>query len=249
MNDLSFGQFLRQVREDLGLTLDQAEEATKIRKFYLRALEEDNFSVMPAQVYAIGFVRKYCVFLGLDEHEMIQRYKQLSGGTRHEEEAPVVTSTPYQEKPPFISRVSTKNLAAGLIFLVIILWLGSYVSDYMARRASDNEQNAINKTQVNTQKPSNQNEQKPPTKPQKEAQEVSVIITGTASCWYSVQVDDGSAEQGMLANGDTKEYHGKEKIALRLGNAGGAKVSVNGKEATYLGGSGEVVTQEYTINQ
>jgi cytoskeletal protein RodZ len=245
VSDLSFGQFLRQVREDLGLTLEQAEEATKIRKFYLRALEEDNFSVMPAQVYAVGFVRNYCIFLGIDENDMIQRYKQLSGGTRREEEPPVATVTPIPPKQPFISRVSTRNMALGIVFLVVALWVGSYLSDYLANRGAERQTPHNTKPPATAQKPPAQPGKQPPEEPK----EVKVAITGTNPCWYSVSVDGAPAEQGMLGNGDFKEYRGKEKITVRLGNAGGAKVSVNGEEAAYLGGSGEVVTREYTQDQ
>jgi len=245
MSDSSFGQLLRQAREDRGLTLEQAEEETKIRKFYLRALEEDNFSVMPAQVYAVGFVRNYCLFLGINEQEMIHRYKQLTGGTKQEEEPSTPTVPTYQDKPPFISRVSSKNMAAALIFLVLALWLGSYVTDYLANREIG-EQPPTTKPPTNVQKPPTKPTEKPPVI---QPQEVKIVLTGTGTCWYQVQVDNGAPEQGMLQKGQIKEYIGKEKIVLRLGNAGGATVKVNEQEPTYLGASGEVVNQEYTIGQ
>lgn len=245
MSDTSFGQFLRQVREERGLTLEQAEEETKIRKFYLRALEEDNFSVMPAQVYAVGFLRKYCLFLGIDSEDMISRYKQLAGGTKREEDNPSapVTAT-YHEKPPFISRVSTRNLAAALVFLVIVLWLGSYASDYLANRATEKQKPGV-KPPVTVKNPPKTEEKPPVVQPQG----VKLVLTGTGLCWYQVQVDSGAPEQGMIKSGETREYAAQDKISLKLGNAGGAKVAVNGKEPTYLGSSGEVVSQDYTSGQ
>lgn len=247
VSENSFGQLLRQIREEKGLTLEQAEEETKIRKFYLRALEEENFAVMPAQVYAVGFVRKYCIFLGIDEQEMIYRYKQLSGGTRKEEETPAAQVTSYEEKPPFISRVSSRNLAAAVVFLVLAIWLGTYASDYLAQRG-------IEKKDPITKPPVTDNQNKQPQQPQQQPpvtqlSEVKVVLTGTAACWYRVQVDDQPAEQGMLQNGVTKEYKGQNKITVKLGNAGGATVAVNDQDPTYLGANGEVVTREYTVSQ
>jgi len=246
VSDKRFGRLWRQVREEKGMTMEQAEEETKIRKFYLRALEEDNFSVMPAQVYAIGFVRKYCVFLGIDEQEMIHRYKQLSGGIRKEEDSAATPVATYEDKPPFISRVSTRNMAAAIIFLVIALWLGSYAADYLANQGSRTKTPVVKPPVTDNQKPT-EPEEKPPAVVN--PNEVRVVLTGTDVCWYQVQVDSGAAEQGMLQNGQTKEYVGKEKITVKLGNAGGAKVAVNGQEPTYLGANGEVISQEYTVNQ
>lgn len=243
MSDTSFGLFLRQAREERGFTLEQAEEETKIRKFYLRALEEDNFSVMPAQVYAVGFVRKYCLFLGIDAQEMIHRYKQLNGGTKHEDDQTTPPIVTYQEKPPFISRVSTKNIAAALMFLVIVIWMGSYLTDYLANRANY-KQPPVTKNPITGQKPSTKPQNPPPA-----TKEVAITMTATAECWYSVQVDNGQLEQGTMEVGTVKEYRGKEKISVHLGNAGGVKIAVNGKEPVYLGGSGEVVKQDYTTSQ
>ncbi|TDY50544.1 cytoskeletal protein RodZ [Alicyclobacillus sacchari] len=68
------GQILRSKRESLGLTLDDIEERTKIRKRYVEALEDGDWSVLPGRVYARGFVRTYAEVLGLDGVELLQTY-------------------------------------------------------------------------------------------------------------------------------------------------------------------------------
>lgn len=60
------GEGLRARREELGLSLQQAQAATKIRVRYLQAIEEGRLRDLPAAVYARGFVRIYADFLGLD---------------------------------------------------------------------------------------------------------------------------------------------------------------------------------------
>lgn len=241
--DKDFGQLMRAAREEQGYTLEQAEEETKIRKFYLRALEEDNFSVMPAQVYAVGFVRKYCMFLGIDAQEKIHRYKQLSGGVKEETPAPPAAN--YADKPPMIHRVSTRNIAAAIVFLVMAIWLGSYLTNYFAGKGSEQTKPPVTKPPVSSEQPNKPGGNKPAVKPN----EVLITLTWTDKSWYSVSVDGGETEQGILESGQVKEYRGKEKIYLRLGNAGGVKVSVDGGEPTYLGGSGEVINKEYTKGQ
>jgi cytoskeletal protein RodZ len=60
------GNSLREARERRGLDFAQAEVATKIRGKYLRALEDEQFALLPAQTYVKGFLRTYAEYLGLD---------------------------------------------------------------------------------------------------------------------------------------------------------------------------------------
>jgi len=60
------GNSLREARVRRGVDYAQAELATKIRGKYLRALEEEQFSLLPAQTYIKGFLRTYAEYLGLD---------------------------------------------------------------------------------------------------------------------------------------------------------------------------------------
>jgi cytoskeletal protein RodZ len=60
------GNSLREARLRRGVDFAQAELATKIRGKYLRALEEEQFEVLPSETYVKGFLRTYAEFLGLD---------------------------------------------------------------------------------------------------------------------------------------------------------------------------------------
>ena len=63
------GPWLRERREARGLDLARAELDTKISRRYLEAIEADQLELLPAPVYASGFVRGYARYLGLDESE------------------------------------------------------------------------------------------------------------------------------------------------------------------------------------
>ena len=65
------GSRLVRVREARGLTLEDAERDTRISRRYLEALEAEQFEVIPAPVYARGFLRSYSQYLGLDPQEML----------------------------------------------------------------------------------------------------------------------------------------------------------------------------------
>jgi cytoskeleton protein RodZ len=64
------GATLREARTDRGVELAEVEAATKIRRRFLNAIENEAWDVLPGQAYAAGFVRAYADFLGLDGARM-----------------------------------------------------------------------------------------------------------------------------------------------------------------------------------
>jgi cytoskeleton protein RodZ len=69
------GQDLRAARLRLGADLAAVSKSLKIRKDHLEALEEDRFETLPGRAYAVGFVRSYADYLGLDALECVERFK------------------------------------------------------------------------------------------------------------------------------------------------------------------------------
>jgi len=65
------GLVLIRAREARGLTLEDAERDTRISRRYLQALEAEQFEVIPAPVYARGFLRSYASYLGLDPQQVL----------------------------------------------------------------------------------------------------------------------------------------------------------------------------------
>ena len=69
------GSSLREARERQGLDLATVERETKIRGKYIRALEDEQFELLPAQTYVKGFLRTYAESLGLDGRLLVEEYK------------------------------------------------------------------------------------------------------------------------------------------------------------------------------
>jgi len=72
------GEWLRQRREELGISLEQAETSTRIRRQYLEALESEKFDGLPDLVVGRGFLRNYASYLGLDPKEAADRFSQVA---------------------------------------------------------------------------------------------------------------------------------------------------------------------------
>ncbi len=67
---LQIGARLREAREKQNISLLQVEDATKINKRYLEALEADEFQELPGSVYAVGFLKNYARFLEFSPTEI-----------------------------------------------------------------------------------------------------------------------------------------------------------------------------------
>ena len=74
----SLGPLLRERREAMGVTLAEAEVATRIRQKYLSALESDEWDLLPGEVVGRGFLRNYATYLGLEATEMIERRRAVA---------------------------------------------------------------------------------------------------------------------------------------------------------------------------
>jgi cytoskeleton protein RodZ len=74
----STGPLLRERREAMGVTLAEAEVATRIRQKYLSALEADEWDLLPGEVVGRGFLRNYSTYLGLEPTEMIERRRAVA---------------------------------------------------------------------------------------------------------------------------------------------------------------------------
>ncbi len=72
----SLGAGLRAARKASGRSLAELSTATRVHARYLTALEENDWSVLPTRVFAIGYVRAYAAALGLDEQLAVERFKR-----------------------------------------------------------------------------------------------------------------------------------------------------------------------------
>jgi cytoskeleton protein RodZ len=75
-----FGDTLRQARVSKGVTLREAEQATRINRHHLSALEEEDFAVLPPLIYQRGIVRNYSAYLDLDPGKSLAMFEEARGG-------------------------------------------------------------------------------------------------------------------------------------------------------------------------
>ncbi|MHA1599387.1 MAG: RodZ domain-containing protein [Alphaproteobacteria bacterium] len=77
---------LRRAREDFGQDLRGVADILRIRPAYLEAIESGEFDLLPGTTYAVGFLRTYAEYLGLDGEDMVERFKAETQAAAHHSE-------------------------------------------------------------------------------------------------------------------------------------------------------------------
>ncbi len=109
------GAMLREQRERSGESLEEASQRLRIRFPHLQAIEQGRFDDLPGRIYAIGFVRTYAEYLGLDAAATIELYKQETAGEEHSPK--LVFPTPTAEsRMPKVWLVAVSVLAAVVVY-------------------------------------------------------------------------------------------------------------------------------------
>ncbi len=125
----NIGEQLRQAREAAGFSLEQVEQATRIRRVFLIALEEERLDALPDPAYARGFVRNYARFVGLDPEPLVEAYGRAVHAP--DVEAPLLLNEPLFDR----ARMGLKSaLRTILIILVVaaVAW-GGYSYFYLGQ--------------------------------------------------------------------------------------------------------------------
>jgi len=118
LENISVGDMLRTARTAKGLELEEVSASIHIRATQLRAIEENNIDALPGMTYAVGFVRSYANFLGLNGTEVVHKFKSEHGHT------PAPSKLVFPE-PIVESRMPDPimvGIGAFLAILVLVIW-------------------------------------------------------------------------------------------------------------------------------
>lgn len=118
---------LRRARQDLGRDLVRIADDLKIRRVYLEAIEEGRFDDLPGATYAVGFLRAYAEYLGLDSIEVVGRFKQEVDGLN--QRLQLVFPTPVPE-----SKIPSGAILLISILLIVLAYGGWY---YLSSQSED----------------------------------------------------------------------------------------------------------------
>jgi cytoskeleton protein RodZ len=262
------GQVLEKARKERGLTLEEVENATKIRKRYLAGLEREDFGALPDAVYAQGFLKTYANYLGLDG-EVLSR--ELKDRRKPRRERGIAYGAPKNSdfdrpliNPGELSSARRRRSISGitiLTFVVALLALAAVVGSlYYAGRGvqmsgeppAPEEQAAdepeAGRVEDEGKEPASDESEGAdrPAASQPDSLTVEVSVEGAPS-WLSIFADGTLAYEQVAQPGFSQTFEAQREISIRTGNAGAVGVEVNGQDLGRLGESGEVLTRDITL--
>jgi transcriptional regulator with XRE-family HTH domain len=232
------GNSLREARLRQGLDLAEIEQATKIRSRYLRALEEEQFELLPAQTYVKGFLKAYADQLGLDGDLYVEEFN--SRYATWEEEQPIQRGRGGGTWPPPVRFASSAVLisltAIGLATaLVVLAWRFGATGepeDIPGVPPPAVEQNSKQATRAQKTKPRSQ--------PAAQARRVTLVaVAALGDCWLEVHRGSEAGEflySGTLELGQRQKFTGR-RLWINIGAPANLVLRVNGKRRPVPGSS------------
>ncbi|OPX84672.1 MAG: Helix-turn-helix domain protein [Pelotomaculum sp. PtaB.Bin104] len=251
---MEIGQQLRQARENRGLTLEDVENETRIRRKYLQAMEEEQFQVLPGAVYAKAFLKTYAGFLGLDAADAVETYNRNFAG-KAAPEAP--GKLPAGE--PAVARTATRRISmrsarsSGYAKRNYLLWLAAVavvaglvaLGVYLDKTTLGRPLAPGSLSSVPQQSLEEQSSPEQSPLPAGAAAVDLELTVSNGDCWMLVTVDGATAFEGTLTPGQSKRFEGQEQVLVKMGNAGAVTARLNGQDLGVLGSPGQVESREF----
>lgn len=226
----SFGDWLRRQREMREISLRDIADRTKISLRYLEAMEADRFDLLPAAVFAKGFLREYARYVGLSPDDVVNHY--LSVNHPEEQEAAVDPKIRTKPKPldpgqPPVRRNWSYGLLLALVgfVLLVLVSLAALLVDRRHDQPASSRQAAPSIVVPPAPAP------KPaaaPTAPPQPSAPLQVSLDFTQDCWVEAVIDGKNRSSELRVQGEALQLEAEKSVVLTLGNAGAVEVQVNG---------------------
>ena len=239
---LSVGEILRRSRMHYNLSLKEVERALRIRALHLEAIELDNFDLLPGKVYALGFIRSYADYLGLDAEKMIKVFKAQSRGRNLDPELSFLASPSEKTMPP-LWLVIGSLLAFCLVWFVLSIYKNPVIERpippvperLMSRdSAFDVSQEAVQSQE--TQRPLSTEPFGPPSPP------AGIMMHVTADSWIEIKNQQGAKlVSRILKVGEEYFIPNQPGLLLSVGNASGIDLQIGDVPLSKLGQKGQVI--------
>lgn len=246
---MEIGKALKDARESKGISLETAEENTKIRRKYLEALEQENYDLLPGKVYVKGFLKNYAGFLGLNAQELVSQYGDRTESER-EDDGTEDKLTKIEKTP----KTGYFKIALGLVAVAAAIYIAvpalTGLNSGAGKPGPGNNISGNKAPAENTPTPEQgQNKAGQAAEPPVQRGVNLTLNITDETCWMYVEIDGSPAYEGTMVSGQVKEFKGAEKVYLKLGNAGVVEVEYNGQKIGVLGQRGNVVNREFTAPQ
>ena len=243
---MSLGSLIAKARKDAGLSLEDLAAKTNIRMSVLSEIEKNNFEHCGGETYARGHVRNIAAVLKADQKEFIRLYEEEQGGeTRSIKDLLIENSV--MRLPAEARKVSWKVLVMISVVSLFVVGIAQVVISNV------NSNNVVSAAPSESASPTAA--EPPSAEPSAQStfstgSGVEVVVSAVrAKSWLFVSDASGrTLFSGQVSRGAVKVFSSDSQLNLKVGNAGGVDLKVNGKKVEAIGVDGEVVSVSYGVD-
>ncbi len=253
--DSTLGDALRSAREAAGRTVEQVSSHTKIRATLIRDLEADNLSSSGGAVYARGHVKAIAGALGADQPALLALFDKAAGKpvpvavVAREPDEQVVTSFGGSAFAASAAASLTRErtgprwgvaLAGAAAVLVGIIVVGAVNAP--SAKVPTTSLGAEPTSTPTTSAPAvvqTPNPEAVASKPPVTGAQLRLRLVGGDS-WVSVRNAQTTLFEGLLRNGQFKDFNDPTRLKVVVGNALAVNLNCGGRDSGPAGGSGKV---------
>lgn len=228
---ISFGTWLRRQRELREISLREIADVTKISIRYLEALEQDRFDVLPAPVFAHGFLREYARYVGLDADEVVNSYLTAQEDAEPDEapDAPIV----HQRER---KRPTGALLALAAVLLLAVVAALAYLAETF--RSQDRSDPPPMTAPLAQPVPKMSPVVEPDSEP---VAPLLVTIDFSEDCWIEATIDGEGQVNELHVPGESLRIGAQERVSLTIGNPEAVRIEVNGQPFPVSAPAGQVL--------
>jgi cytoskeletal protein RodZ len=221
MSDI--GSTLREARMRERIDISEVEARTKIRAKYLRAIENEEWDLLPGPVYAKSFLRTYGDFLGLDSRMLIDEFKRRYESPNDHEIRPATTIARERERERRRQRPRLPSWAPIAVVVVVLVGV-LYVVGKSSQSSSGTS--STHKTRHHAHHRAAPAKTTPPATPTN----VTLQLVPTSTVYVCLVNGSGAKliNERTFTTGETIPTETAPTLLLTLGNAS-VRMKVNGK--------------------
>jgi hypothetical protein len=247
-----FGKKLSETRAQLGLTINDVSDKTKVRSHIIASLEEGNYTDIP-NVYLKYFLKTYASFLKIPQNEIDEILVKISRIEKKEtilkKETEIINRPILDLKSKPINIFKRKSLGkitqTNLINFVIYFALGlaSVTLIYFALFTSDSTSSKNGHEDLASKPDTAIIEKKDNGLISYFEKGDSMVLEAKAidTAWLRIEIDGQTSDQVLMTPGLYKRWSAKDFFLLSLGNIGAVQFSRNGQLLEPFGPKGSVV--------
>jgi len=216
--------------------LDQAVQDTRIAKRFLEALERNApLDVYPAPIYARAFLREYARYLGIDPEPLVATLAAVSSPEEFKLASIKEAVPPPRRWPARVLLGLSVSLLLGLAVIGVAsdhgpLPVGGPIPQHPVAAGPAPAQTQGSKAPA----------------PPRPINGIRVAVRLSDRCWIEAVADGKQVFRGVVQPDQSEAFHARGTLQLTLGNAGGARLVVNGTDIT-TGGAGQVIHLSLTL--